>query len=155
MTKSSFVPTAVNAWAFFYFCDNMCVGLITECLFFFLNLFRAALEAYRGFQARGRIGATATGLHCSSWQCQILNPLNEARNSTCVPMDTSQIHFHWSMTGAPTTEYIYTAGSWQETDVTLEWCRVESIIFIERTLGEHLLCTRPCGQCWKQKWILS
>ena len=30
-------------------------------------------------------------LHCSSWQCQILNPLSEARDRTCVLMDASQI----------------------------------------------------------------
>ena len=30
--------------------------------FFFFGLFRAALMAYGGFQARGRIGAVATGL---------------------------------------------------------------------------------------------
>ena len=30
-------------------------------------------------------------VHCSSWQYQTLNPLSEARNRTCVLMDTSQI----------------------------------------------------------------
>ena len=30
---------------------------------FFFWLFRAALAAYEGFQARGRIGAAAVGLH--------------------------------------------------------------------------------------------
>ena len=29
----------------------------------------------------------------SSWQCWIFNPLSEARDRTCVLMDTSQIHF--------------------------------------------------------------
>ena len=33
-------------------------------------------------------------LHHSSRQSLILNPLSEARDRTCVPMDTSQIHFH-------------------------------------------------------------
>ena len=33
-------------------------------------------------------------LHHSSWQIQILNPLSEARDQTCILMDTSQIHFH-------------------------------------------------------------
>jgi len=32
-------------------------------------------------------------LHHSSWQCQIPNPLNEARDQTCILMNTSQIHF--------------------------------------------------------------
>ena len=35
-------------------------------------------------------------LHQSSRQHQILNPLREARNWTCLLMDTSQIHFHWA-----------------------------------------------------------
>ena len=33
-------------------------------------------------------------LHHRSWQCWILNPLSEARDWTCILMDTSQIHFH-------------------------------------------------------------
>ena len=30
-------------------------------------------------------------LHCSSWQYQILNPLSEARDQTCILMDTSRV----------------------------------------------------------------
>ena len=30
-------------------------------------------------------------LHHSSWQCQILNPLGEARDQTCILMDSSQV----------------------------------------------------------------
>jgi len=33
-------------------------------------------------------------LHHSSQQHQILNPLSEARNGTCILMDTSQVHYH-------------------------------------------------------------
>ena len=33
-------------------------------------------------------------LHHSSQQCQVLKPLSEARDQTCIFMDTSQIHFH-------------------------------------------------------------
>ena len=33
-------------------------------------------------------------LHYGSWQCQILNPPREARDRTCIFMDTSQIRFH-------------------------------------------------------------
>ena len=32
-------------------------------------------------------------LHHSSWQCQILNPLSEARGRTQMLVDTSQIHY--------------------------------------------------------------
>ena len=33
-------------------------------------------------------------LYHSSWQHQILNPLSEARNQTCIPMDTSRAGYH-------------------------------------------------------------
>ena len=32
-------------------------------------------------------------LHHKSWQRQILNPLNKARNQTCILMDTSQFRY--------------------------------------------------------------
>ena len=32
-------------------------------------------------------------LHHSSWQCRILNPLSEARDGTCIPMDSSWVHY--------------------------------------------------------------
>ena len=40
-------------------------------------------------------------LHQSLQQCWMLNPLNKARDWTCILMDASQIHFHWSTTGTP------------------------------------------------------
>ena len=40
-------------------------------------------------------------LHHSSQQGQIPNPLSEARDPTCIFVDTSHIHFHWAMTGPP------------------------------------------------------
>ena len=79
-------------------------------------LFRAASIACGSSQARGRIGAVATAyargtamldpsricdLHHIWRQSWILIPLSEARDRTCVPMDTSQIRFHWAMTGTP------------------------------------------------------
>ena len=33
-------------------------------------------------------------LHHSSWQHQILNPLSEARDRTCVLTDASRVHQH-------------------------------------------------------------
>ena len=53
--------------------------------------FRAARVTYGGSQARGRIRATDAGLHHSSWQCLILNPLSEARDRTRIPIDASRI----------------------------------------------------------------
>ena len=32
-------------------------------------------------------------LHHSLWQCWILNPLSEARDQTCVLMDTSRVRY--------------------------------------------------------------
>ena len=52
--------------------------------FFFFCLFRPTPRAYGGSQAKSWIGATTAGLHHSSGQCQILNPLSEARDGTCV-----------------------------------------------------------------------
>ena len=41
------------------------------------------------------------GLHHSSWQCQILNPLSEPRHQTCNLMVHSRIHFSCATTGTP------------------------------------------------------
>ena len=75
---------------------------------FFFVFFRVAPATYGGSQARGQTGAVATGLchniamlglSCicdlqhSSWQRQILNPLSEARDGTCVLMDANHIPF--------------------------------------------------------------
>ena len=40
-------------------------------------------------------------LHHSSWPCWILNPLNEARDRTCLLMVTSQICFHCATMETP------------------------------------------------------
>ena len=40
-------------------------------------------------------------LHHSSWQCWILNPLNEVRDRTCILLDASQIRFCWATMGMP------------------------------------------------------
>ena len=49
--------------------------------------------------------ATATAMHdlscASSLQHHILNPLSEARDQTCVLMDTSRVHYHWATTETP------------------------------------------------------
>ena len=73
-----------------------------RCPCFVCFVLIAALVAYGNSWARGLIGAAAEGyttatampelshicdLHHSSWQCQILNPLSEARDWTCILMD--------------------------------------------------------------------
>ena len=44
-----------------------------------------------------------------SWQCQFLYPLSEARDWTCVLMDTSQFYFCWAMTGTPSLTDFHTS----------------------------------------------
>ena len=78
---------------------NIQCKLGMQSIFFFLVFFffRAAPLAYEGPQARGWIGTVAGGLHHSSQQCRILDPLM----GSCVLMDTSQIRFCWAMMGTP------------------------------------------------------
>ena len=45
-------------------------------------------------------------LHHSSQQHQILNPLSEARDQTCILMDANQIRFHWATTGTPRATFL-------------------------------------------------
>ena len=40
-------------------------------------------------------------LHHSLWQCQIPDPLSEARDQTQILMDTGQIHLYCASTGIP------------------------------------------------------
>ena len=83
--------------------------------FFFFCIFRDTPVVNRDSQAWGPVGAAATSL-CHSHgnyrsepllQRQILNPLIEARDQTCVLMEASQIHFHWAMMGTPKIKTIY------------------------------------------------
>ena len=82
--------------------------------FFFFPLFRAACVAYGGSQAGSELElplpacttATATwdprhvcNLHHSSWQRWLLNPLSQARDQTCILMDTSRARYSWATTG--------------------------------------------------------
>ena len=40
-------------------------------------------------------------LHHSSWQHQILNLLSEAKDQTCVLMDTIRVRYRYAITGTP------------------------------------------------------
>ena len=60
--------------------------------YLFILLFQGCCtHPYGGSQARGLIGAVAAGLHHSSQQCRILNPLSKARHQTQNLMVPSQI----------------------------------------------------------------
>ena len=107
----------MDSWCQQIFCENNTVSWKIETVlnffpfFFFWSFFRATPAAYRGSQARGQIGAVATGLrhshrsaeselclwlwdlHHNSLKCQVLNPLSKARDRTSVFMDASQICF--------------------------------------------------------------
>ena len=74
---------------------------------FFFCPFRATPTAYGGYQARGWIGAVATGpCHSHSHMGSELHlrpmpQLTKARDWTCVLMDTSRICFHCATTKTP------------------------------------------------------
>ena len=55
-------------------------------------VFRAVPAAHGNSQARDRTVAVDANLHHSSQQHQILNPLSEARDQTCILRDTSWVH---------------------------------------------------------------
>ena len=97
--------------------------IVLRIFFFFFLVFLRSLPATCGgsqvgveseIQLPAYTTATAMGdlshicdLHHSSWQRQILNPLSKARDWTCILMDASEIHFHWAMTGAPSSHISY------------------------------------------------
>ena len=87
-------------------------------IFFFLLFLKTAHVAYGSSQARDQIkselqqSAYATAratqdpscvcdLCHSSGQCQIADPLSEARDQTWIYMDTSWVHYHWATMGTP------------------------------------------------------
>ena len=70
------------------------------CIYLFI-FSRAAPTACGGSQARGQIGAAAAGLHHSSQQRRILNPLIEARNQTRNLMVPGRIYFCCTTMGTP------------------------------------------------------
>ena len=84
----------------------------TFFFFFFLRPHLQHMEVPQlAVESELQLPATATAtpdlshichlLHQSSWQRQILNPLNEARVWTLILMDTSQVYYGWATTGTP------------------------------------------------------
>ena len=71
-------------------------------LFCFLGPHPLRMEFLRlGVKSESQPPATATwvlscifSLHCSSWQCQILNPLGRARDQICVLINPSWVGYH-------------------------------------------------------------
>ena len=103
-----------------YFLKTVINHVFFPCLitfFFFFGLSRAAPMAYGGSQARSLTGALAAGL-CQSHsnaasvttpqQCQILNPLSEARGRTRNHMVPSRVRFRCTTKGTPGLITIYT-----------------------------------------------
>ena len=96
-----------------HFKVNLLSYLFIICiLFYFLGLHLWHVEVPRlGVQSELQLlayEATAAqdpssicGLHYSSRQRRILNPLSKARDQTCILMDTSWIHFRCATTGTP------------------------------------------------------
>ena len=81
-----FVVPFLNSYIYTYY-------IIFFFFFFFFCFLGLHTHMWR-FPARGRIRATAAGLHHSSRQRQILiNPLNDARDRTHNLMVPSRIHF--------------------------------------------------------------
>ena len=67
--------------------------------FWLIWLFRVTPAADGGFQVSGLIGATAGGLHHSSQQHRILNPLSKTRDQTHNLMVPIRIRFRCVMMG--------------------------------------------------------
>ena len=126
--------------------------------FFFFGLF-VFLEPHLQHMEVPRLGvklelqllayttATATwdpshicNLYHSSRQRQILNPLSEARDRTCIVMDTSQIRFWWAMTGTPKSLHFifFTIIGWNLKQVTwkLSWkiIKLHHLFLVRSTL---------------------
>ena len=109
------------------FCQKSCLQsnyIIWICVLNFFFCFSGLhLRPMKVPRLRGPIGATAAGLcHSQSnsgskqhlWatpqltqQHQIPNPLSEARDQTCMLMETSQIHFCYSVMGTPCSKMFW------------------------------------------------
>ena len=64
------------------------------------------LQAYTTATAMSDLSCVCD-LHCSLWQCQILNAPSKARDRTHILMDTSWVLNWLSHDGTPTVSYFY------------------------------------------------
>ena len=97
-------------------------------------------------------------LHCSSWQCRSLNPLNEARDETRYLEFPRGVPFHCPTTGTPALAYFLkeaSRGLLTELEVGCERKRrqkdgtTNSGLSTENKLCYHLLNWRTPGNEWK------
>ena len=107
---------------------------IIDCSFFFA--FLGSTQGTWRFQARGRIRATAAGLHHnyshtsdlhhSSQQHRILNPVSEARGQIHHLMVSSRIHFRSATMGTPDYSFYHNFISWS----TAENCTLKTLLTV-------------------------
>ena len=87
-------------------------------------------------------------LHHSSWQYQLLNPLNEAKDQTCNFMDTNQIHFRWAMMGTLYLESWFLSSDLQTCVVSRYDSADKRVLFFSSIsfffLGLHLCHMEDC-----------
>ena len=130
-------------------------------LFFFLGLYLRHMDVLRlGVRMELQLPAYATATampdpshicdpHRSSQQPWILKPLSEARDRTCVLMDTSQIHFHWATMG---TLFFFSFFSVDKKylDFNKELCEKSSNTFVKRrrNLGKMLCFIKVFLAIW-------
>ena len=124
MVLSDYWPGSLHCTLILTFCalsltvsGNLILPRLTALkIFIFVFFFRATPAALGSSQLGSNLSgqlrsyATATAtweprcvgdLHYSSQQCRLLNPLSEARDWTCILMDTCQVHYYQAMTGTP------------------------------------------------------
>ena len=79
---------------------SLCLGFLTFFIPRYMEIPRLGVECELQPQAYTTVTGTqdlshVCDLHHSSRQCQILNPLIEARNGTCILINTSQEFLSW------------------------------------------------------------
>ena len=86
---------------------TFCLSFSLQLGLFFFLLFRATPTAYGDSQARDptQDPSRIYDLHRSSQQCQILNPLIEARDRTHNLMVPSWIHFRCTKMETPSLQF--------------------------------------------------
>ena len=82
-------------------------------------------------------------LHCSSWQCQILNPLIRASDRTQILMDISQVRLCWATIGTPLLLFFFF---------------FRQFVFFYHWIFKNPLCTlniRTVSDTWLENILIS